>query len=114
MDRQRAGYTLPRTPHSTRALNQNNSFKQADISELVQLTVKRQRKKDLKVNIQIISQKPSSIPVLVKVGHHRHGVEHVPAHGPAGSVDAVLWYFDRWETLTGQCLQRGKHGAAYK
>lgn len=43
----------------------------------------------------------SAIPVLVEKGHCRHRVEHLPGHGPAWSVDAVLWYFDRWETLTG-------------
>lgn len=53
------------------------------------------------------NQTNTAIPVLVEEGH-------LPAHGPAWSVDAVLWYFDRRETLTGQCLQRSKHGAAYK
>lgn len=56
----------------------------------------------------------SGIPVLVEEGHDRHWVEHLPAHGPAWSVNAIFWYFDRWETLAGQCLQRSKHGAAYK
>lgn len=56
----------------------------------------------------------SSVPVLVEDGHDRHGVEHLPAHGPAWSIDGVLWYFQRWETLAGQCLQRSEHGATYE
>lgn len=50
---------------------------------------------------QLVEKNDSGIPVLVEEGHDRHGVEHLPAHGPARSVDAVLWYFDRWETLAG-------------
>lgn len=54
------------------------------------------------------------IPVLIEEGHDRHRVEQLSAHGPAGSVDAVLGYLDGCETLAGQRLQRSKHGAAHK
>lgn len=112
----RAGYTLPHTqlhPESEQFF-QTGWHIWISSPDCQKTEKNRPTESHLKVNIQITSQKQSSVPVLVKVGHHRHGVEHVPAHGPAGSVDAVLWYFDRWETLTGQSLQRGKHGAPYK
>lgn len=62
----------------------------------------------------LVKKHNSNVPVLVKEGHDRHRVEHLPAHGPAWSVDAIFWCFNRWETLARQCLQGSKHGAAYE
>lgn len=58
------------------------------------------------------------LPVFVEVGHGRHMgvVEHLLfAHGgPAGPVDALVWHLDWGQTLAGQGLEGGKHGAAHK
>lgn len=54
------------------------------------------------------------IPILIEKGQDRYGVEQLSAHGPAGSVYAVVWYLDGRETMAGQCLQRGKHRTAHK
>lgn len=47
------------------------------------------------------SEAAGFIPLLIEEGHDRHRVEQLSAHGPAGSVDAVLWYLDGCETLAG-------------
>lgn len=69
---------------------------------------------DFSDNDKRLNENHYGIPVFVEEGHDRHGVEHLSAHGPAWSVDAVLWYFNRRETLAGQRLQGGEHGAAYE
>ena len=62
-------------------------------------------------------QRPAVCPVPV-FGEQAHGLDrgnelHL-AQGPTGRVQALLWQFDGHQTLAGQGLQRGVHGAAHQ
>lgn len=53
------------------------------------------------------------LPVFGEEAHGWHGGYELQfAHVPAGCVNTVLWQLDGHHTLTGQRLQRSKHGAA--
>lgn len=60
-------------------------------------------------------QSVACLPVLAEEGHGWHGVEQLQfAHGPAWPVDAIVGQLDGRQTLAGQRLERGEHGAAHK